>query len=84
MRKIEQFWFKYFSYSTRNSEDCWLRYMVYLILFIPSAIGVGLDILGKNGLIWIYIFCGLLIIFAIPWIIIFFYHNWRIKNRGAR
>jgi hypothetical protein len=80
MKKLEEFWFRYFSYSTINSKYGWVRYLWYVILLIPLVIGVVLDLFHKNGHVPLFIFLGMFGSFAIVWMVVWFYHNWRIKH----
>ncbi len=81
MKKLEQFWFRYYSQATVNNDnDNWLRYVTAIVLFIPAAIAVILDVLGGNGTIPIIIFILLMVLFSITWIVVYFYHNWRIRH----
>lgn len=82
MRKLEELWFRFFSENTANTKDWWVRYLVWGILATPAIIGVIVnEVKGNNaGLPWIYVFAGMLLVFAIVWIIVYYYHNWRIKH----
>ena len=82
MRKLELFFFRYFSQETLDSKDGWVRRLVGLIMFVPFLIAFVLTIMWKSAKVPTYIFMGMLIPFAIVWIVIFFYHNWRIKHNG--
>lgn len=82
MRRLEIFFFKYFSTSTiDNDDDNWLRYLVALILFTPALLGIVLDTTGRpiSALLCFILFMALMVIFGVVWIIVFFYHNWRIR-----
>lgn len=80
MRKLEIFWFRYFSYSTTDSKDGWVRWVVTGVMFFPAVIGAIMDINDRNALPWIWIYIGLMVAFAVVWITVWFYHNWRIKH----
>jgi hypothetical protein len=76
MRKLEEFWFKYFSRSTLNDDKTnWVRYIVYLILCIPAIIAVAADRMGRDWRVPLYIFIGLFGTFAVLWIIVWIYHK---------
>lgn len=79
---LEKFWFRYFSSSTLDSKDYWVRYIVYGIMMIPFSLGFLFTILELSDLVGIcsYILAGMLVPFAIVWIIVWFYHNWKIKK----
>jgi len=82
MRKLEQFFFRYFSQSTQFSEDAWLRWAFYTFLFVLVAGGIlnenlGAPIIAK---IFFFSFAGIFTTFGILWIIVWFYHNWRIYH----
>jgi len=77
---LENIYFRYFSISTIGSNEWYVRYLAFIILLIPLQIGIVQDLLHKDWRIAIFIFLGLLLIFAIFWIIAWFYHNWRIKK----
>lgn len=81
-RKIEIFYFKYFSTQTLQ-ENKWLGWIVALILFIPLLIGFimtvcnsPIELIKIPGLIQ----AGMLVLFAIPWISIWYVHKFRIKK----
>ena len=82
MKKLEAFFFKYFSESTKDSEDSWVRWAFAILLL---AIGMGVAITDSNGYevaarVLVYIFNAIFVPFGVLWIIVWFYHNWRIKN----
>jgi hypothetical protein len=79
MRKLEEFWFRYFSESTLNTKDCWVRYVVALILAFPYIVGILLDILGMDYTIPVLIGVVLMVCFAALWITVWFYHENRLK-----
>lgn len=82
MKKLEELWFRFFSESTLNSKDWWVRYVVWFIIALPMIIGVIINATHnfKGGLGWLLFGLGLLIVFAIVWIVVFYYHKWRIKH----
>ncbi|MFA5153343.1 MAG: hypothetical protein WC554_12340 [Clostridia bacterium] len=80
--KIEKFYFKYFSQNTLE-KHIWLKWLIVSIMFIPFVFAfIGTVNNGSHQLIEIFtfIFCGLIISFAIPWIYVWFAHNCRIKK----
>jgi len=85
MRKLEQFWFKYFSYATKDNEDSWVRWAVATYLSGLASVGIIADVLGVKDLAE-FSFTALLISFAIfgtLWIIVWIYHNIRLRrNEG--
>jgi Flp pilus assembly protein TadB len=80
MYRLECWWFKYFSYATVESKDQWLRWVVYLAIFIPALTGCILDFLFIGGFVFEMIAVGILVPFSILWITVYFYHNRRIKK----
>lgn len=82
MRKLEAFWFKYFSYSTLGNEDDWVRYAVVVFLTAVAIAGITCDVLDKRTLAKVLLnsYGILLLLFGIIWIVIYFYHNYRIKH----
>jgi hypothetical protein len=80
--KIEKFYFKYFSQSTLQKNK-WASWVVAGVMFIPFLFAfIGTVSNASQKLIGIstYIFSGLLVCFAIPWIFVWFMHNCRIKK----
>jgi Na+/melibiose symporter-like transporter len=86
MRKLEEFWFRIFSEKTANIKDWWARYVVWTILATPFIIGVIINLVlgGSKGIGWVLVGCGIMVVFAIIWITVFFYHNWRIKKEKTK
>jgi hypothetical protein len=82
MKKLEIFFFRYFSQETFGNKDGWVRNVVAIIMFIPFLTAFTLTVIGKNAKIPTYIFMGLLVPFAVLWIIVWFYHNYRIKHKN--
>lgn len=83
---LEEFYFKYFSGSTANSENGWVRYVVYGVMFIPLTLGLFFTIIGLIDLARFFgnVLLIMLIPFAVVWIIVYFYHNWKLKNLGKK
>jgi len=83
---LENFYFKYFSSSTASSDDGWVRYLVYGIMFVPFVVGFFFTIMGfmdlarLSGNILLY----MLIPFAIIWIVVYLYHNYKLKKLGKK
>jgi Flp pilus assembly protein TadB len=78
--KIERFYFKHFSSSTKDKKISWL---VTIIFFVPFLVGLIGTILNANYnflLIVTFIFAIFLVIFAIPWIVVWYMHNRRIRK----
>lgn len=87
LQKLEAFRFRYFSRSTLdNDDDNWLRYVVAIAMLVPAAIGVVFDLTGQRveAVIWFCIFTGLLVGFAVVWIVVWFYHNWRLRHESKK
>jgi len=86
MKKFINFWFRYFSENTINTKDWWVRDVVWFIMALPMIIGVIINVTHnfKGGLGWALIGGGILGIFAIIWIFVFFYHNWLIKKENEK
>lgn len=82
LRKIEEFYFRYFAQLTIESEDIWLRAIISLIMILTALLAVVLDVLMLKQLarIVLFIFAGEMGVFGLLWIIVFFYHNWRIRH----
>jgi hypothetical protein len=80
--KLEELWFKYFSSSTLDSKDCWVRYVVYGIMFIPFVFGFFFTIIGYMDLARLcgWILVAMLVPFAVVWIIIWIYHYWKLRK----
>lgn len=73
--------FRYYSFSTLgNNKDVWVRYITVIVFAIPIIVAIVLDQLKLNYIIPLYIFMGLFLPFAVIWIIIWFYHKWRIRH----
>jgi high-affinity Fe2+/Pb2+ permease len=83
MRKLEEWWFHYYSTAMFYAGiDLWVRYVTWGILALPAIAGIVLDQLGMPigaGLCFI-LFMALMIVFSALWIIVWIYHNWRIKH----
>jgi len=80
--KLEKFFFKYFS-SDASLKDKWLKWIFIGILFIPFILGLIGTISGAsiNFVQSVtFIFCVLLIAFAIPWMFVWSMHKCRIKK----
>ena len=84
MKKLEEFWFRIFSEKTINTKDWWVRYVVWAILAFPFVVGVIINATHhfKGGIGWILVGCGMMVIFAVIWITVYYYHNWRIKKEN--
>jgi len=81
MKKLEQFFFRYYSYDTLNDDRYnWLRYVTAIIFLIPVVGAVVLDLLNINCRIPLCVFMGLFLPFCVLWIVVWFYHNWRIRK----
>lgn len=82
MKKLEQFFFRYFSAATQFSEDAWVRWTFYIFLVALVAGGIFSENLGAPILakIFFYSFAGIYTTFGILWIIVWFYHKWRINH----
>jgi hypothetical protein len=82
MRKLETWWFHYYSTATFYAGiDLWVRYLTVLILAFPAVIGIVLDLTDRplGATLCFVLFGGLLVLFAILWMIVWIYHYWRIK-----
>lgn len=80
--KLEKFFFKYFSQSTLM-KNVWLKWTFVGFMFIPfiiSLIGTIVNAPEKFIGTFTYIFSGLLVCFAIPWIYVWLVHFYRIKK----
>jgi uncharacterized membrane protein YesL len=84
MRKLEEFWFRYFSQATEYTKDNWLRMTVAGVMLLTTLLGVIFDTFGYPRLakVSFLLFSLEMIIFALLWITVFFYHNWRIKHES--
>lgn len=84
MRKLEEFWFKCFSESAAVTNVGWVRYIVVCVMAIPAIIGISKNLIlgGSAGIGWMFIYFGILGLFGLVWIVIRFYHYWRIKHEG--
>ena len=82
LNKLDDFWFKYFSIATINSPDGWVRKAVGGVMLIPFLISFAFVIFDNMPVAQFigFIYAGMLLVFAIVWIFVFFYHNWRIKH----
>jgi hypothetical protein len=81
MKKLEEFWFKYFSGSTKDDERYnWLRWTWYCFLLSLVLAGVILDCFNRNWRVPIYTFLGLLVIFSGIWIAVWIYQRWRTRH----
>ena len=80
--KFEIFWFKYFSANTANTSDGGVRRVVAGVMCIPLLIAFFFTVVDMMAVAKVFglIYAGLLVAFAIVWIFVFFYHNWRIKH----
>ena len=82
MKKIEQFFFKYYSLSAlENKQHVWVRYVTFAIFIFPIIIAIILDRLRLNYKLPLIIFIILFGGFCIMWIITWVFHYLRIKNK---
>lgn len=83
---LEEFYFKYFSESTADSDDGWVRYLIFGIMCVPPVSGFFFIILGFIDLARFFgsVCLCMLIIAAIVWIVVYFYHNYKLKKLGKR
>ena len=79
---LENKWFLWFSRSTLDTQKLQVRDVVAIVMLIPFMFGFVFTILGLQDLVRIFIFIelGMLVPFALVWIFVFFYHNWKIKK----
>ena len=83
MKRLEEFMFKYFSWSAFVSDKYgWVNYTLFGIFITPLIIGVILDQLGKDYIPALIVFGCLFLPFCLVWITVWFYHNWRIKHEN--
>jgi protein-S-isoprenylcysteine O-methyltransferase Ste14 len=80
MKKLEIFWFLYFSRYSEETSVWWVKYVVYVIMATPMLIGFIFTTLGLDAKIPTYIFIILFVPFALVWIIVWIYHKYRIKK----
>lgn len=82
MRKLEQFWFKYFSYATKDDDNSWVRWAVATVFVLLSISGTVADMQGYEALAKILfdIFIILFTAFGFTWIVIWIYHNIRLRK----
>ena len=84
---LENFYFKYFSFSTIDDRrDNWVRYVWLGILMIPFSLGFFFTVAGLYDLVRIFIniFLGLFIPFVVGWIVVWFYHIWKLKKLNEK
>jgi hypothetical protein len=80
---LENFYFKYFSSSTLDDRRYnWVRYVWFGIMFIPFSLGFLFTVLGFIDLIrfFVHILMWMFIPFAVGWIVVWFYHNSKLKK----
>ena len=83
MKRLEQFWFKCFSSETLEDPTYfWVRWVWYIILIIPLIIAVILDHFKSDYIPALIVFGCLFGPFVIIWIIVWFYHRWRVKKEN--
>lgn len=73
MKKLEAFWFKYFSANTLNTSDGWVRQAVAGVMFIPFFIAFFFAVMNNMAVAKVFglIYAGLLVSFAIVWLVVF-------------
>ena len=83
---LEDFFFKYFSSSTSDTKDSWVRYVVFGIMCIPFIAGIWFAVMGfiNFALFFGKVLSIMLIPFAIIWIVVYFYHNYKLKKLQKR
>lgn len=79
---LENFYFKYFSSSTADTKDSWVRYVVFGVMLIPFVAGMWFTAVGFMNLAQFFgdILFVLVTIFAVPWVIVYYYHNYKLKK----
>jgi succinate dehydrogenase hydrophobic anchor subunit len=82
LNKLDDFWFKYFSIATLNSSDGWVRKAVGGVMLVPFLISFAFVIADNMPVAQTIglIYGAILLVFAIVWVFVFFYHKWRIKH----
>jgi hypothetical protein len=82
MKKLEEFMFLYFSKETEwDPRYNWLRWVIFSWFMFWFILGAPIPTIPYMvSKIAVFIFTGSLVLFAIPWIIIWFYHNRKIKK----
>jgi hypothetical protein len=80
MRRLEEFWFKYYSTATACDENSWLRWMTYCIFSLPLLWASVANELGGNIKIPLIIFLRMFLPFCLLWIIIWIYHTIRLTH----
>jgi hypothetical protein len=82
MRKLEQFWFRYFSEATLNTKSGWVRYAVAAFFGWTALLGVLFDVFGRHtpAKVLFIIFFLELLLFGLLWITAWVYHNWRLRK----
>ena len=83
---LEEFYFKYFSSSAAHSKDGWVRYLVYGIMSIPFTLGFFFTVIGFIDVARFFgnVLLIMLIPFAVVWIIVYFYHDWKLKQLNKK
>ena len=77
MKKLETFFFKYFSESTKDNEDSWVRWAFALLLIVLALGAVITDQTGNlmASRVFLSVFNIIFVPFGVLWIIVWFYHN---------
>ena len=78
--KMERFYFKHFSKNAENNKSSWLVALILIIPFLMGFIGTIADVNYNFIKIVTLTFSLMMVVFAIPWIYIWYAHNRRIKN----
>ena len=80
--KLEVFFFRYFSESTIDTKDWWVRYVFGGVMLIPMGLGFVFTVLDKYipAKICTLTFTGMLVVFSALWITVWFYHRHKIKK----
>jgi len=78
--KIEKFYFKHFSKEAKNRKVSWIVFSLLLIPFLIGYIGTIVDTSYSVIKVATLTLSFMLVIFAIPWIYVWYAHKRRIKK----
>jgi hypothetical protein len=83
---LEETMFRYFSYATKDSEYRGVRWVVFISFLIPVVLGVCFMGMGLMDLMRLCagIFMWMFISFCLLWIIVWIYHNQKMKKLDNR
>ena len=83
LANLEKWWFRLFSQETVDDEDYWWVRIVVVGIMIWTGFGAMVFDMSHKAApakVLFIIYTIEIFLFAFLWLIVWFYHNWRIKH----